>query len=166
MLVRRDNRKNPGSRITFILAALSKAMASCITYPASLAKSRSQISSKSPTAEPIEKISEQDSVGSASEKAVRNVEKKTIFETIYSIANEDGFLSLYSGLEGEVLKGFFSHGLTMLLKERIHRVVIKLYYFLLKLMKKYPSPEEIIRLTTRSATKKARSLRKVSRPYY
>jgi hypothetical protein len=162
MLVRRENRKNPGSRITFILAAVSKAIASCITYPASLAKSRSQISSKAPNAEPTEKISEHDTVRSASEKAVNNVEKRTVFETIFAIANEEGFHSLYSGVEGEVLKGFFSHGLTMLLKERIHRVVIQLYYFILKLTKKYPSPEELLNMTTRSATRQARRLKKVS----
>jgi hypothetical protein len=44
----RSQRDDPGARITFIMAAFSKAIASTITYPFSLAKARAQTSSKSP----------------------------------------------------------------------------------------------------------------------
>jgi len=66
------------------------------------------------------------------------------------IANEEGPIGLYQGVEGEVLKGFFSHGLTMLVKERIHKVVVRLYYLVLRLLQRYPE-------NLRKAKKAARS---------
>jgi hypothetical protein len=143
MFVRRDRRKNPGSNTTFIIAAMSKAMASVITYPFSLAKSRSQVSSKSPVATSTENIAEKDSVEQITHKTAEKMKQRTVFEMLLRISKEEGISGLYQGVEGEVLKGFFSHGLTMLLKERIHKVVIRVYYMVLKALKKYPGPEAI-----------------------
>ena len=39
--------------------------------------------------------------------------------------------------------GFFSHGITMIVKEAVHKLVIRLYYAISKLLKKYPSPQEV-----------------------
>src|SRR6195952_128557 len=64
-LVKREKRDNPGGRMIFLIAALSKAMASTITYPFSLAKTRAQASAKPPTAPFTEPISEKDSIKSA-----------------------------------------------------------------------------------------------------
>ena len=141
MFIRREQRSDPGSRKTFIIAALSKALASTITYPFSLAKARAQVSSKAPTGSQTEKVTEKDSVSNASRKTARNVERRTIFGTLIQIAREEGYQGLYQGLSGEVMKGFFSHGVTMLSKEWIHKVVIRVYYLILKTLKKYPSPE-------------------------
>jgi hypothetical protein len=152
MFVGREKRSDPGSRRTFIIAALSKALASAITYPFSLAKSRAQVSSKAPSEPQTEKVTDKDSVGNASRKTARNVEKRTIFGTLIKIANEEGYMGLYQGLSGEVLKGFFSHGVTMLSKEWIHKVVIRVYYLILKAMKKYPNPEELANLATEKVT--------------
>jgi hypothetical protein len=145
LTVRREHRENPGAKVTFLLAALSKALASTITYPFSLAKSRAQVSAKKPL-DDEEKISEKDSARDVEKKAARKVRKDTIFDTVLQIAREEGVAGLYQGLSGEVLKGFFSHGFTMLVKESIHKLVIQLYYVLLKAIKRYPSPEEIGRL--------------------
>jgi hypothetical protein len=126
VLVRRDRRDKPGPRITFGVAALSKAVASAITYPFQLSKARAQVS--------------------ADDEGGRKGARATpwaMFGMVARIAREEGFLALYRGLEGEVLKGFFSHGLTMLLKERIHRAVVQAYYLVLKALRRYPSPEEI-----------------------
>lgn len=41
------------------------------------------------------------------------------------------------------MKGFFSHGITMIVKDAVHKLVIHLYYAMLKLLKKYPSPQEM-----------------------
>jgi hypothetical protein len=60
-------------------------------------------------------------------------------------------LALYQGLGAEVLKAFFSHGITMLAKDRIHTLVINLYYLVLKSLKKYPSPEEMAKLASEQA---------------
>ena len=42
-----------------------------------------------------------------------------------------------------MLKGFFSHGLTTLMKDRIHRLIVSLYYLVLKAMKKYQKEKEM-----------------------
>lgn len=86
------------------------------------------------------------------------VEKRTIFGTLLKIANEEGYLGLYQGLGGEVLKGFFSHGVTMLSKELIHKVVIRVYYLILKTLKKYPSPEELSKLAAEKTSATASNI--------
>jgi uncharacterized protein YjbJ (UPF0337 family) len=144
LLVKRDKRDNPGARMTFLVAAISKALASAITYPFSLAKSRAQVSAKRPLDdEEGDRFSKDDSARDVKNKSARKVKKDTIFESVYQIANEEGIASLYQGLSGEVLKGFFSHGLTMLMKESIHKLVIQLYYFILKAIRRYPSPQDL-----------------------
>ncbi|KAK3079389.1 hypothetical protein LTS18_004978 [Coniosporium uncinatum] len=124
-LVARDKRKDPGSGMTFAIAAASKAIASTITYPFSLAKSRAQVSGSS------EAIYER-------YQSRKKVLQRSILYKLYTIAKTEGIAALYSGIEGEVLKGFFQHGLTMLMKERIHKVVVQMYYLVLKTLKKYP----------------------------
>jgi hypothetical protein len=146
MLVRHENRSDLGSHLTFLIAASSKAIASTITYPFQLAKSRAQVSSH-PCMDPSsDKISKEDSTTTAAEESAKKLERRTVFHTLVRIAREEGILGLYQGLSGEILKGFFSHGLTMLMKERIHVAVIQLYYLILKALKRYPSPEELARL--------------------
>jgi hypothetical protein len=105
--------------LVFICAAMAKAGASAVTYPLSLAKARAQ-------AEASEEKKEKKWKSSRS----KDMERKpaNIFLTLAHIAKTEGVGSLYSGVEGEVLKGFFSHGLTMLLKERLSTVAIRLYY--------------------------------------
>jgi hypothetical protein len=152
MLVRREKRSDPGARLIFLIAAGSKVLASTITYPFSLAKSRAQVSSRSPTDETTEAISEKDSVTDASSKSVKNLRRRTVFDTLLQIAKKEGLAGLYQGLGGELLKGFFSHGMTMLLKERIHKVVIQLYYLVLKARERYPSPEELAKLAGEKAS--------------
>lgn len=146
LLVPRAKRDDPGARLTFLLAAVSKAMASTVTYPFSLAKTRAQVSSQKPTS----------TVGETSEKErpktkVAEARQRTVFSTIVRIAKTEGLGGLYQGLGAEVIKGFFSHGITMLMKERVHTLVISLYYTVLKAMKKYPSPEELAKRASDSA---------------
>jgi len=143
MLVKREKRSNPGSLVTFLIAAISKAIASTITYPFQLAKSRAQVPKQSPAERSDEPISGKDAPADKAEKSARNLERRTIFHSMASITREEGVTGLYQGLSGEIAKGFFSHGLTMLMKERIHIVVIQLYYVVLKLLRQYPSPEEL-----------------------
>lgn len=138
LIVPRAKRDDPGARITFLLAAVSKALASTVTYPFSLAKTRAQVSSQKPTS----------TSGETSEKATPDTtaaraRQRTVFSTILRIAETEGPAGLYQGLGAEVLKGFFSHGITMLMKDRIHAMIISLYYSVLKALQKYPSPEEL-----------------------
>ncbi len=137
LLVPRAKHSNPGARLTFLLAAVSKALASTIMYPFSLAKTRAQLSSqKRPT-------SKTENVEDASK-----TRQRTVFSTIARIASTEGIPALYQGLGAEVLKGFFSHGITMLMKDRIHTLIINLYYLILQSLKKYPSPEELAKLAS------------------
>ncbi|KAI9723813.1 MAG: hypothetical protein M1828_004063 [Chrysothrix sp. TS-e1954] len=84
------------STTTFLVAALGKAFASSLMYPISLAKTRAQVAGGG------------DGIGAS----------------IARILRTEGAGALYAGLGGEVLKGFFSHGLTMLVKERVVRGVV------------------------------------------
>jgi hypothetical protein len=143
----RSQRDNPGAKLTFLMAAMSKAIASTITYPFSLAKARAQTSSYPPvdpsSAEKVKDEVEHSETQKA-EKDAKNIAKKsTVFHTILKIYREDGASALYEGVWGEILKGFFSHGITMLLKESIHKLIIQTYYLILKALNKYPSPTEL-----------------------
>ncbi|KAL9629232.1 MAG: hypothetical protein Q9164_006966, partial [Protoblastenia rupestris] len=143
MILPRSKRSNPSTQTTFLLAALSKAIASTITYPFSLAKSRMQSSGA---------INNKDT--SNSELINEKFEQKVpnnVFATVFHIAQTEGVNALYEGLLGEVLKGFFTHGITMVVKEAVHKVVLRLYYTILKLLKRYPSPQELSHLAREQA---------------
>lgn len=142
LLVSKDGRDDPGARITFLIAATSKALASTITYPFQLAKTRAQVSSQKPS-QTTGETSEFEKVEKPLRSKAIRARQRTVFATILRIAQTEGFAGLYQGLGGEVLKGFFSHGITMLMKERIHAVIINLYYAVLRSMQKFPSPEEL-----------------------
>ncbi|KAJ6161110.1 Mitochondrial substrate/solute carrier [Penicillium chermesinum] len=107
----------------------SKAAASAMTYPISLAKTRSQAlaSSEKSTDSPI---------------ASKFTPK--VLQTVAAIYKKEGISALYAGLPGEVLKGFFSHGFTMLAKDAVYASIVKMYYLMLILSRRYPSPDELI----------------------
>ncbi|KAJ9490919.1 hypothetical protein VN97_g2308 [Penicillium thymicola] len=135
-LLPRSKRDKHPPALTFLLAALSKVAASSITYPFSLAKTRAQVmssdsKSKSGTADKTK----------ASLLASLTPE---ILSTVATIARTEGIPGLYAGLHGEVLKGFFSHGFTMLAKDAVYAFIVKSYYLLLLLARRYPSPDELI----------------------
>ena len=150
-LLPRARRDDPGVTIIFLMAAVSKAVASTITYPFSLAKARAQTSSRPPIDKPsalgLKDEAEHTANKAEAEKTAkdaRNLAKKsTVFNTILTIYRTEGPAALYEGVFGEILKGFFSHGVTMLLKEAIHKFIIQAYYVILKVLKRYPSPSEI-----------------------
>lgn len=136
-LLPRSKRDKPPPALTFLLAALSKVAASSITYPFSLAKTRAQVmsSNSNPKSGIPDKKAETSLLSSLTPQ---------ILSTVATIARTDGIPGLYAGLQGEVLKGFFSHGFTMLAKDAVYASIIKSYYLLLMLGRRYPSPEELI----------------------
>lgn len=149
-VVPKSKQQDPGARITFLLAAISKAMASTLTYPFSLAKTRAQVSSQKPT-QPKGPAPEDDKLEHVVEAKAIQARERTVVGTILQIARTEGIGALYQGLGAEVLKAFFSHGVTMLVKDRIHALIIDLYYLVLKTMKKYPSPEEMAKMASEQA---------------
>ena len=146
-LLPRSKRSDPSPQATFLLAAVSKAMASTITYPFSLAKSRLQTSASNG----------QEAVSTSVKLEPESSPKipRNVFTTILRIAQTEGLGGLYEGLEGEVLKGFFSHGITMIVKDAAHKLVIHLYYAILKLFRKYPSPQELAETAKNQAAQMA-----------
>ena len=148
LLVPRNKRADPPAQVTFLIAAVSKAVASTITYPFSLAKSCAQVSSKSSDERKVdEKGTAEKSQKEMASKAEHRTAKapNNVFSTILQIARTDGLSALYEGLGGDVLKGFFSHGLTMIVKQIVHRFIIRLYYTTLRLLKRFPTPETTVR---------------------
>ncbi|KAI1862533.1 hypothetical protein JX265_009247 [Neoarthrinium moseri] len=153
----------PGPAPTFLLAATSKAIASTITYPFQIAKSRLQAGvpvesepasrdetekEKDPNVEPAE-LDSDDNESVATERAIdREVDTKlraaravqkfaqqSIFGTIAQIVRTEGLGSLYDGVHGEVLKGFCNHGTTMLAKDMMHKLLFKLYLVIAGLLR-------------------------------
>ncbi|KAI0123847.1 mitochondrial carrier domain-containing protein [Xylariales sp. AK1849] len=137
---------DPGPRSTFLLAAVSKAVASTITYPFQTAKARLQagvpVESDSETEKEkngdLIEVSEDDSAAERNvdqevdeklntTRAVHKFAQQSIFGTVAQIVRKEGVGSLYDGIQGELLKGFFSHGTTMLAKDVIHKLLFKLY---------------------------------------
>jgi hypothetical protein len=121
-MVPRERWEEPGARTTFLLAAVSKVVATALTYPFQIAKARVQVSA-TPGAKG------EDSKGAA---------KDNIFATVLRIARTEGGRALYDGMGGELLKGFFSHGTTMLSKDVVHRFIVQLYFAILIALRRYP----------------------------
>lgn len=157
-LLPRARRENPTPQMTFLIAATSKAIATAITYPVSLAKSRAQ--TKAPAEDLETEVTEKDDayVPPALDEPEMNATPKrrkatdhlkkvlrlmsaqyAVIVSLRKIYRSEGVSGLYSGLEAEVLKGFLSHGLTMAMKESVHVGVIQLYYALLKLTRRWPA---------------------------
>ena len=136
-----SKRSNPPAVATFFMAAFSKACASALTYPFSLAKSRAQAGGKEEQ-ESEKKDLEMDikdasgGVLSGGQKQ-RAAAKGTIFSTLLRIAENEGLQGLYEGLHLEIAKGFFSHGITMLVKQAIHRLIVQAYYIFSIIISRY-----------------------------
>ena len=163
-LLPRSMRQRPGPQLTFLIAAISKAIATMITYPAMLAKSRSQAASPSnsqPFRKPSLGSSTTETPATASSTALQSL--KLLFQQQYALASSlkgiyqrEGWEGLYSGLEAEVLKGFLQHGLTMMGKEKAHFGVIQAYYLLLRLTKRWDGELRKTREQAESAMKHTR----------
>nr|POF06946.1 peroxisomal adenine nucleotide transporter 1 [Quercus suber] len=139
--VPRRHRDTP--QTTFLLAAISKVIATSATYPVMLAKSRAQAISPSAEGKGAEKEAAAPSVLSRAMSVFRILQaQKAIFLSLRQIYRTEGLQGLYSGLSAEVLKGFLSHGTTMMVKDQIHIGVIETYYLLLKMTKKWPAELE------------------------
>ncbi|KAL4921412.1 hypothetical protein BDW62DRAFT_208407 [Aspergillus aurantiobrunneus] len=150
--LRRNKREN-SAVTTFLLAAISKSAASLITYPFSMAKTRSQVSDTGSNS------------GNECTKAKHDDDSDepffmpSIISNVITIARTEGFSELYAGLRGELLKGFFSHGFTMLAKDAVYAGIVRSYYLLLILTRRYPSPEELLERARERAEEYAEAAR-------
>lgn len=163
MLVSRENWEEPGSAITFVIAAFSKVMATSVTYPFQIAKARVMVSAP-PGAQSQSQEQEQEQEDGVKEKGEATATQKarektkkaatgreTIFSTVLRIAQTEGVKALYDGIGGELLKAFFNHGLTMLSKDIIHRLIIQLYFAMVAALKDYKKLKEKVNRKAKKA---------------
>ncbi|KAK5652535.1 hypothetical protein OQA88_10441 [Cercophora sp. LCS_1] len=131
VLVPRERWDEPGRSVTFLLAAGSKVAATSVTYPFQIAKARVQVSSSGNKKE--------EDKGEEQGEGIKRMARETIFATVVRIARTEGVKALYDGIEGELLKGFFNHGTTMMAKDIIHGFLVRLYLGLLVFLQRYPA---------------------------
>lgn len=108
-LIPYKRRDNPTGGELFLYSALAKSLAGLITYPYILAKTRLQVKADDP-----------------GKKA------KSASQMVVDIVKKEGFVGLWEGAQGQILKGFFSQGITMLIKDKIARVFIYIYFLLFR----------------------------------
>ncbi|RYP43020.1 hypothetical protein DL768_010135 [Monosporascus sp. mg162] len=151
--VRAHRRDDPGPFLTFLLAAVSKSVASTITYPFQTAKSRLQAGVSSAEEErPTAKEDDDDLVSSEdrrdgeednskSNKALKSAAplRGTVLSTLVQTARAEGVAALYDGVQGELLKGFLSHGTTMLAKDAVHKLLLRLSLLVAGLLREFPA---------------------------
>lgn len=140
LVLRRKQHSGPSSHNIFLLAAISKALASTITYPFSLAKSRMQASTASTDSGTAERRSLRKN---SRVSGVRQRASKNVFASVSGILREGGASALYAGLGGEILKGFLNHGITMLTKDIVHKMIIQAYFTILRLLRRHPGTAKI-----------------------
>ncbi|KJZ76062.1 hypothetical protein HIM_04518 [Hirsutella minnesotensis 3608] len=119
----------PVAWVAFLLAAFSKATATALTYPFQTGRLHLQMAR-----EPTEQESSEDKKSKSGEtpatlpsSLLRKAFDKTVIGIIFQIMKKQGQRALYDGLRGELLKGFLSHGLTMLVKGFFFRLAVRLW---------------------------------------
>jgi hypothetical protein len=133
----RSLREKQGAVTTFLVSATSKAVASAVMYPFSLAKTRLMVGGRQ------QKQYEEDAEREVEEKVGGNkglkkeIVRETLLSTLMGIVENEGVGGLYEGLGLEMCKGFLSHGITMVVKQAVQRFVIKLWYILSVLSRRY-----------------------------
>ena len=151
----RNHWRNPSLGEIFFISALSKVLASTLIYPFSFAKSILQ--SKKRDSDKKNK-GPQTPRFTSSQAAQASKQQGNLLTVIMGIIEVDGLRALYDGVGGEILKGFFSHGIAMLLKETIYKFVVRSFHIMLRITKRYPSPERLAELAKERTKQTVRDL--------
>ena len=107
LLIPRSRRNAPSAIEIFLMSATGKAIATLLLYPVILIKARTQATHA----------------------------KTSILTQLRKVIDSHGVQGLYSGALPQVVKGFLSQGILMLLKDRITTVIIAGYLMLARLTK-------------------------------
>ncbi|KAF9900255.1 hypothetical protein EC991_007686 [Linnemannia zychae] len=109
----------------FFISACSKAIASFLTYPLILTKTKLQtkVQDDSPSS------SSSTSSGELGEGAQKNQPKSFdgISDVVKTVIKDKGIAGLYTGCQGQVVKGFFSFGLMYMIKDRVVAWMLTLF---------------------------------------
>lgn len=110
----------------FFISACSKAIASFLTYPLILTKTKLQT-----------KMEKEDEDDQGSEEVGGAQKKKTHFngisDVVRTVVRDKGIAGLYTGCQGQVVKGFFSFGLMYMIKDRVVAWMLALFLTLHKM---------------------------------
>ncbi|XP_068332845.1 peroxisomal adenine nucleotide carrier 1-like [Pyrus communis] len=90
----------------FILGAVSKCIASCLTYPAIRCKVMIQ-------------AAEEDEEGSNGAQSKSQKSQRTVSGAFYAIWKREGLLGFFKGLQAQILKTVLSSALLLMIKEKI-----------------------------------------------
>ncbi|KAL6188733.1 hypothetical protein ACLB2K_040124 [Fragaria x ananassa] len=107
----------------FALGAVSKCIASCVTYPAIRCKVMIQ-------------TADDDKEGSNEVQEKSHKTKKTVSDAFYAIWRREGPLGFFKGLQAQILKTVLSSALLLMIKEKITRttwvllIALKRFLFL------------------------------------
>ncbi|RMZ90107.1 hypothetical protein DV736_g2669, partial [Chaetothyriales sp. CBS 134916] len=132
VLLPRSRRADPPPALTIVLAAMSKAIATSITYPFSVARSRLQAGGREAV-----KDDNADNADNA-------------FTVLRRISDQEGWQSLYPGVGLEACKEFCSHGMTLLAKQVIQKVLLQLYSILSIMLGRYRSEADAQQIRERA----------------
>lgn len=139
-----SGREGESGGMVFLIAALSKVVATAITYPFNIAKVRAQVSlPESPTPEP-EKESAESGRGPSAVRRLRRLAQRSIFGALVRTGRTEGVKALYDGISGEMLKAFFNHGTTMLSKDIAHGFIVRLYFLILEMVRRLPTAQALL----------------------
>jgi transmembrane carrier protein len=138
--------EKPLAAVTFLLATISKAIASTITYPVSLAKTRQQVNDVRFTSQGEGEGEEEDKYGTNGAKNQTPKRAAFVLTLIHAIAVTDGVGALYDGLAADVLRGFISHGVTTMTKGMVHSAILQSYHVLLFMLQRHhdSTPEALL----------------------
>lgn len=107
----------------FVLGAVSKCIASCLTYPAIRCKVMIQ-------------AADEDEDGSNEVQERSHKTKKTVSDAFYAIWRREGPLGFFKGLQAQILKTVLSSALLLMIKEKITKttwvllIALKKFLFL------------------------------------
>lgn len=118
---RQRRRDNPTSFEVFFFSASAKTLATLITYPLILVKTQMQV-----------KAADNKKNGGTGSVSLLGTFKDLVTP---KNGKSGGLAHLYQGARGQVLKGFFSQGITMLTKDQISRLIIYIYFVISKFVK-------------------------------
>ncbi|KAI5794125.1 mitochondrial carrier domain-containing protein [Pyronema domesticum] len=130
---------------TFILAALCKAAATALTYPMNIVRIRKEMDDSTEEWETmyghpkygnekkvcIDSVTDRYRSSSSSKYRVAVRQASGIVGLLAEIVKKEGISALYIGLAGSVAKGFAHHTVNTLVKENVHRYIIRLYWYVL-----------------------------------
>ncbi|KAG0036800.1 hypothetical protein BGZ82_003705 [Podila clonocystis] len=112
----------------FFISACSKAIASFLTYPLILTKTKLQTKVEDKTED---QGSQEGSDSGAKDKKKRHF--NGIADVVRTVVQDKGFAGLYTGCQGQVVKGFFSFGLMYMIKDRVVAWMLALFLTLHKM---------------------------------